>query len=507
MRKTAFLCLAAALLMVFSGCVHAQETDSDVYVMAGFDNTQYRNWSSNQFFARMEKWTGVRFEYRQYTNQGEWEKEKSSMTKDGDLPDVLFKAMLTTQECILLRERGVLIDLKPYLNEENAPNLWAILQDKPELIDVITLPDGSIAALPFINTLPKQNCIWVNTVWLKRLNLQTPKNAAEMQAVLTAFLERDPNQNGRRDEIPLGFQGPFDLKFLAHAYGLIANDYNIFEQDGKVRFMPLEENYRDFVQWCRDLYANRLLDKNGFIQQSRTITDNDAVSQYGMIIIPEITDVFKTKWALTDYSIMLPLEYDGKQIYRDFSGPILRGTFAVTSACKDPEKMIAWVDLMYSEEGACLANVGKENEDYVFDGDGTWRMTETASQNSSFYSALTLITGGATHPGILATDFEKKYGGEGSLVKMLNEQEAFNAYTRMPFPYYSLTEEQAQRIAPLQNAIGFYVDEQLARWVLGEDEISDASFDAFEAHLKELGLEEFLSFWQDVLDDTQGGKE
>ena len=507
MRKMRFLCLAAALLMAFSGCMRAQAADTDAYVMAGYDNTQYRKWSSNQFFARMEEWTGVRFEYRQYTNLEEWAKEKASMKADGELPDVLFKAMLTTEECIRLRDAGVLIDLKPYLNEENAPNLWAILQSDPELIHAITLPDGSIAALPFINSLPKQNCIWINTAWLKSLNLQAPTNAAEMKAVLSAFLERDPNKNGRADEIPLSFQGPFDLKFLAHAYGLIANDYNIFARDGKVRFMPLEENYRDFVAWCRDLYENRLLDKNGFVQQSRTVTDSNATRRYGMIIAPEITDVYRTEWALKEYGIMLPLEYNGERVYRDFSGPLLRGTFAVTCACKAPEKMIRWVDRLYSEEGAVLANVGKENEDYVFDGDGTWRLMEAAAQNSSYYSALTLITGGATAPGTLATEFEKKYGGEGDLVKVLSEQEAFNAYTRMPFPYYSLTEEQAQRIAPLQNAIGFYVDEQLARWVLGEDEISDESFEAFEKHLKELGLEEFLSFWQDVLDENWGGKE
>ncbi len=264
--------------------------------------------------------------------------------------------------------------------------------------------------------------------------------------------------------------------------------------------MPLEENYRDFVIWCRDLYESKLLDKNGFIQQSRTVSDSDAAETYGMIITPEITSVFMTDWALKDYAVMPPLTYNGQQVYRDFSGPLLRGTFAVTTACKEPEKMIAWVDKLYTEEGAILSNVGKENVDYVFDGDGTWQMTQSALSSESFYSALTLITGGATPPGILATEFERKYGGGGDLVKALEEQEAFAAYVRMPFPYYNLTEEQSGYIAPLQNAIGFYVDEQLARWVLGEDEITDESFAAFETRLNELGLNEFTAFWQDVLD-------
>ena len=41
---------------------------------------------------------------------------------------------------------------------------------------------------------------------------------------------------------------------------------------------------------------------------------------------------------------------------------------------------------------------------------------------------------------------------------------------------------------------------QIARWVLGEEEISDATFAAFETKLNEMGLPAFLAFWQDVLD-------
>ncbi|MBQ6257380.1 MAG: hypothetical protein IJJ60_12375, partial [Clostridia bacterium] len=64
----------------------------------------------------------------------------------------------------------------------------------------------------------------------------------------------------------------------------------------------------------------------------------------------------------------------------------------------------------------------------------------------------------------------------------------------------TLTKAQEAEIAPLQAEIGYYVDMQLARWVLGEEEISDESFAKFEQRLNELGLNRFLAFWQDVLD-------
>ena len=96
------------------------------------------------------------------------------------------------------------------------------------------------------------------------LGLSMPSTAEELTEVLRAFRDRDPNKNGRKDEIPLAFLGSFDLKFLGHAFGLIANDYNVRAVDGKTVFVPLDPRYRAFVEWLRDLYAEGLLDQQGF---------------------------------------------------------------------------------------------------------------------------------------------------------------------------------------------------------------------------------------------------
>ena len=493
--------LLLALLLCFGTTAIAEGTDAPQFVMAGYDSTQYRDWLNNQFFVRMEERTGLKFVYQQYTDAATWQKAKSAMTAgDAGLPDVLFKAALGGAECIELREKGVLIDLKPYL-QENCPNLWAILDKNPDYLEAITLPDGSIAALPFIAEASTQNYMWINQEWLKTLRLEEPTTAQELIDVLTAFRDRDPNRNGKADEIPMGFLGPFDLKFLAHAFGLIANDYNVYTEDGTVRFMPLDDNYRLFVTWCRDLYRESLLDKNGFTytDEMRTVTDSNAKPTYGVILTNMAADIFQVSWA-ENYEIMMPLSYEGQQVYRDFSGSILRGTFAITSHCAEPEKMLQWVDFLYTQEGAILAGIGQEGVDYLVDGDGTWRLLETNQNNYEMYRASSLIEGGAEIPGVLAGEFQTRISGGAMVRAILEKQEQFSKYVRMPFPYYSLTVDQAARIAPLQAEIGYYVDIQLARWVLGEEEITDESFSQFEKHLNELGLDSFLAFWQDVLD-------
>ena len=501
MRMKRVFCFLLIVCLCLPAFAAAEGTPALTFTLAGFDNSQYREWAENKFFARMEEKTGVHFDVTQYKDEASWTQAKAAMKAGAeDLPDVLFKARLTGDECIRLRESGVLIDLKPYL-EACCPNLWAIMQEKPEVLSAVTLPDGSVAALPFISDPSMQNYIWVNQEWLTNLRLDMPANAQEFADMLTAFKTRDPNRNGRADEIPLGFLGPFDLKFLAHAFGLIANDYNVFVQDGQVRFMPLEENFRPFIAWCRDLRDAGLLDKNGFsiTDDMRTVTDSNAKATYGAIITPMAADVFKVSWA-ENYAIMPPLSYNGQQVYRDFSGSALRGTFAVTSHCSDPETVLRWVDELYALDGAILAGIGMRDVDYLVDGDGTWRYLDAVQSNFDTFRGTTLIEGGsAEQPGISTGEFERLMSGNAMVTNILNQQRDFHQYVRMPFPYYTLTKEQSDTVAPLQKELGYYVDMQIARWVLGEEEISDESFAAFEEKLNELGLNEFLSFWQDVL--------
>ena len=486
------ICLILALMLP---CAALAE-----YTMAGLDEAAtYRDWATNRFFQRMEEKTGVHFTYRQYTDAKKWQEAKASMqANDADLPDVLFKADLTAGECALLRERGVLIDLKPYL-AENCPNLTALLQAHPEYEQAITLPDGSIAALPSINAQPAQNCVWLNRSWMKTLGLEMPATAEELTAVLRAMREGDPNRNGKKDEIPLAFLGAFDLKFLGHAFGLIANDYNLREQDGRAVFVPLEDAFRPFVEWLRALFAEELIDPQGFSTSDtlRTVQKDSDTNVYGGMLSPLPTSFLPAAWA-EQYAVMPPLTYAGKAVYRSFVGPVVTGTFAVTSACDNVGEVLRWVDQFYTEEVYILATAGAENVDYVIDGDGSWRLT-AAAQNNSHFGGDTLLSSGSAYPGYDTPDFQNRYYDQ-TVATISGQLEAINAVAVRPFPFVALTEEQSARIAPLQSALGRLVDESIARWVTGEIPISDETFADFERQLRAAGLDEFMAIWQDVLD-------
>ena len=487
-----------AMMLVFLPALSLAQT---TFTMAGFDGEDsIRSWEGNGFFTRMEAYKGISFTFQRYNKATEWQAAKDAMfAEGGELPDVLFKASLTTTELIRYTESGQLIDLLPLL-EEHAPNLWALLQANPDWLEAITLPNGKVGALPGIQELAPHNAMWINKSWLDKLGLEVPTDMESLRKALIAFRDRDPNDNGKQDEIPMLFLGPWELKFFSHAWGVAANDYNIYlDEEGVVHYWPQEDSFFEMIKTLRDLFAEELLDPNGFVtaDSMRRVTETDKPITYGAFFAPTPVSLLPYSSATENYVVMGPFEYEGKKVYRELAGGITRGTFAITSSCEHPEVLLDWVDYLYTEEGAIRAMVGEENVNYAFREDGTWDWVGGAeSLGVEGLSQLTVYDSGDM-PWLFPLAFNNLYY-ESNVGRMNNELLAFQQYTVKPFPTYTLTDEENATVGQLQMELGKYVDETLARMVLGEMEITDETIEAFHEGLNERGVADMIAFWQEI---------
>lgn len=496
------ICFALVFMLLPGLCL--AESSKQTFVMAGFDGEgSYRDWATNQFFVRMEENTGISFTYQQYNSLAAWQAAKSQMFSSNQLPDVFFKAALTNDELIRYTDSGQLIDLRPLL-EEYAPNFWAHIQENPEWLDAITLPNGKIGALPSIEPQAGQNLLWINQKWLENLGLSMPTDFASLKTVLTAFRDGDPNQNGKKDEVPLTFLGPWDLKFFSHAYGVVANDYNLYVDDaGKVCFWPDEDNFFQLAGQLHALYSEGLLDENGFYANDtfRQYLENgeDNPPVYGMLFAPDPMRLVGYANSL-DYVAVPPFAYEGRQVYRNLFGNLGVGAFAITSACSDPVAVLKWVDTLYSEEGSIEAMVGRIDENYTVDADGYWSWKSATGDivTSQELSTVTLYDTGIM-PWRFPVEFYARYSDE--KVRNITEQiSAYSPWLVRPFPYFVLSEAEKAAIQPLQDALGLYVDEMLARFVLGQVELTEENIAAFRQGIRERGMEEMLLLWQPIAD-------
>lgn len=497
MRRIASILLALSLCLA---CVSAMAEEAP-FTLAGFEESSvHHDWAASKFFERMEARTGISFSMTQYTDSDQWTRVKEEMLRgEVALPDILFKAELTTQETLDWYEAGKLIDLRPYL-ETSAPNLWALLQAHPDWLQAITLPDGAIVALPAINDLQNNNAMWINRQWLDDLGLSVPTTAEELYDVLKAFRDRDPNHNGRADEVPLTFLSMWDLKFLAHAFGIVANDYYVYvDESGTVREVLTTDQNRDFLAWLHFLWEEGLLDQDGFLNSSssRQVTDSDAKMIYGVMFGPTpLTIVPNT--ALSQYELLMPLTYNGRQVYRDLCGDVIRGAFAVTSVCKDPAAMLSWVDFLYTEEGFRMAQAGLENEDYAWNDDGTWDWVADAQTVANFVLPQVNMTEGGNMPGWSSTAFQMAYAERQAhaAVVALSELKKVSVF---PYPLVTLTKEQQARVDEIQLPLSRYAERAMAWFVIGDQELNDTTWQAFCDEVRRLGLDEMVAIWQDAL--------
>ncbi|MCH5286242.1 MAG: hypothetical protein J1E43_02380 [Christensenellaceae bacterium] len=498
MRKGMMGLLLAAIMLL---CAAASAEEP--YTMTGFDGASGHEWTTSLFFERMEERTGLAFSLTQYTNSDRWTSAKAAMLSgEQALPDALFKAELTTRETMDFYEAGMLIDLRPYL-EEHAPNLWALLQSHPEWEKAITLPNGAIVALPSINEMQNNNAMWINQAWLSALHLEMPTTPEELKQVLIAFRDGDPNRNGRKDEVPLSFISMWDLRFLAHAFGIVSNDYYVYvDESGTVREVLTLDQQRAFLEWLHELWEENLIDHNGFLiaSSSRQITDSDAAITYGMMFAPTPLSVVPSS-ALDQYALLMPMTYEGEQRYRDLGGDIIRGAFAVSSACKNPAAMLEWVDFLYSEEGYRLAQAGMVDVDYIWNDDGTWNWLLDDQTVAMTVLPQVNMTEGGFMPGWSSESFQLAYSDR-------QTREAIEAMQRLkqvsvePYPLVYLTAEQQERISEIQLSLGRYVEKTMAWFVTGDMELNDGSWEAFCRTVEQLDLSEMVGIWQTALNET-----
>lgn len=487
------------ILCMLSGMTAAC-ADPASFVMAGYDTEDSRHvWDDNLFFRRMAERTGVDFTFQEVTDAEEWKRTKAGYKASGELPDILFKAELTNEETKSLYEQGVLIDLKPYL-AEYAPHLQALLDAHPEWVRAISLPDGAIAALPQINMIPTNNVIWINSTWVNRLKMEMPSTADQFLEVLRAFKTQDPNRNGKNDEIPITFTGLWDLKFLAHAFGVIPNDYGMEVVDGKVVFDYTTDAYREFLNFLRTAYAEGLLDKYGFtsIDTSRQITDSKAAITYGVVFGPTIMNMLPSS-AISEYSILV-LEHDGAKKYRSLISEVLPGTFAVTSACKDPGTVLSWVDYLYTEEGCFLASSGLEGDEYEKTSDGSWYWLEDIEYVQNSVLVDSTITEGAAAPVYMSAEYQVSFDDETTRKAVLGLKELKDVSV-MPYPQMFIPAEQKQKIAEIWKNLGSWCEIQMTWFVTGEAELNDETWNAFCSEAQTRGADALTEVFQTLLDN------
>ncbi|OOO00162.1 MAG: hypothetical protein ATN35_08870 [Epulopiscium sp. Nele67-Bin004] len=389
------------------------------------------------------------------------------------------------------------------------PNFRAYLDENPDVEATITAWDGNIYHIPYIQSGGVARTYFMRTDWLDNLGLEVPETVEQLEEVLIAFRDDDPNGNGIKDEIPYFNDNWMEMMRLvnlwdARCYGMDSYVEKVIpREDGTVYHAWVQDEFKEGVQNLSRWYDMGLIDKEIFTKgvaarveylpkdiggmthewTPSTSAYNDAVDIDGFkfeIIAPPITDT-GNQW---EEHSRLRVKPDG---------------WAVSTNCSDPEVALAYMDYIYSDYGQILSNYGVEGLTYeMIEGQPTFNdYVLNNDENVAVNIFLERYIGTQLKHGYLM-DYEYEYQWTHEVGRAGVDLYTQNDYSVLQLPPLPWNVEQKKVIDTKLAGINMYTNEMVQKWILGDPSLIDAEWDTYLAELEKLGLQELLDTYQEA---------
>jgi len=488
------------------------------------------SWNKNAFGEWFEKRTNVHVNYKEVavgSNNGTSDlmTKVNAILASGDLPDVfmLSPGFTLSQLELYGSNQKLFIPLNDII-DGYCPETRRLFQDYPDAKTVSTMPDGKIYTLPALEDCfhcsAGDDRVWIYQPWLDKLGLKMPETLDEFEEVLKAFKTKDPNGNGRSDEIAFTTQGKdatFD-KFIMGSFLYNPGTPWLVLDNGKVDVTFNKPGWRQGLQYLNKLYKQGLIPKDSFTRtQEQTLRLGNAKTPvlgtvrgyYWATFVDIVEDQAHPRYR--DYVCVPTLK--GPNGFRtaswDYYLPYYVGSFVVTKASKIPEIATMWGDGLYDLESTMRACYG------VFGSD--WRWAKKGETGIDGRQAIWKdITTWPAKPGRSWVNDGLNYRsnnfrlGEAvdpahpTFEKLLyeNTKRAYYPYRQtqdLQLPPLAMTSDQSGQLADLQVTINDYVLSMMTKFILGNsDPNDDKAWNSYLGTLNKMNLSHYLAINQEA---------
>ncbi len=495
------------------------------------------------FFKFIEEEMNINLEVDKFTKENISE-YIAMMFADGDLPDIIIDGGLGTADLINYGlVEGQIMDLAPYINEKNTPNLYKIYQENPEYKTAVTDGEGHVWSLGYINDPADRGQIaraFLNYDWLEEAGLEVPTTLDDFLDVLRAFKERG------KDVVPMGgaANAAPPLYYIINAFGYNTQDasgLSIALRDGKVVLPAADkEAWGAYLETLNTMYDEGLIHPDYFTMDGTATSAILAEDRVGFI--PQAPFVFQADNAKAWWgAVPLTSEYNDTPFW-PVGNSVSAGKFVVSADCEEPELAMAFADWFFNAENYAMSANGPSSTqtEYHYDMTGgyivdpetkalSWADIEAnpdlyASSNDLLNKKILLqaarvlglgsksdalvrmklsgmedATDGypdVSDPAIQGELRKEMSNSDGEMLFRSAMEDTMVPYTETGYPYVVyLDADTALRANNLLVAIKEYVTQETAKFVTGARSLDE--LDAYYAELDKLGVEEYVQIYAD----------
>ncbi|MBQ6255792.1 MAG: hypothetical protein IJJ60_04305 [Clostridia bacterium] len=530
MKKLVSWCLALAMLAtLFALPAYAAEDKPYAGVKLTYwvklhenlDAAKVTNMDQTRWYEAVKEATGIEIEFI-HPAAGQDGTEFNLLTAVPDeMPDIVeYSWTAYPGGASAAIDDEVIISLNDVIASGKAPHLKAILDNEVAIDKAVKTADGDYYVFPFLRgtTFEDNNCLFTSGFYmrgdiLKELNLDVPETFEEWETVLRAVKAAYP------DMIPFITRTEWMNQIFAPGFD---NFWDYYVEDGVVKNGLVEDSHFEYLKKMASWYADGLIDPDylthtkagdgrGIMAAGNAFATYDACGGGASNIFPHLLEA----GLISDESDMVTTvpvtsvkgqnaKFSKMNGLYDASG----SSAAISKRLADEggekfEAAVYLLDWMYSEEGHMINCFGIEGESYnMVDGYPTF--TDVVLHNPdglNVAAALSLYARGHQNgPVVQDTRVNDQYYGYSAQVA------GMKLWTKTDFGKYmypagaAIATDNADDFATITANIKTYKDEHEAKWITGQEELTEDAWNAYVAQMEAFGLSRAIQYKQAAYD-------
>lgn len=433
------------------------------------------------------------------------------MLATGNIPDIVGSSRLK-DFVNQFGPEGAFVPLNDLI-EEHAPNLKAYFKTRPEIQAAISAADGNMYYIPYLPDGKYGRAYFIRYDWIENLGLEVPQNVEELEKVLIAFRDQDPNGNGLKDEVPyFARQWPELIRLVTLWDGRSSGSdtyHDFYVDNGELKHPYAGEGYREGIKNLARWYKDGLIDAEVFTRGSSAreflLSENlggmthdwfASTSGYNTSLKDKV-DGFAFK------AFAPPASISGVRMEEHRRIPIKPDGWAIGGTNEHTVETIKYFDFWFTEEGRRLANFGVEGQQYTMV-DGKPMFTEEFLTNGIPVNNQLYTVGSQLQARGYFQDYEyeKQWSNEFALEGIaLYDQ---GDYLIDQFLGVAFNSDEQKIYDRSYASIRDYMLERQQSWILGTGDVV-ADWDAYIAELNDMGYEDVLKVMNSAYKRQYGG--
>lgn len=449
--------------------------------------------------------TGVKMEFIECSDSAAYEQFNLTIAS-GDYPDLMAMDYYSGGVEAAYEEE-VIIDLTDMI-EENMPHYMTWVKDADDYTKKsLYTDDGRILRVWTLasNVISEQGLSY-RADWAEEFGIDSIVTTEDMYQYLKQVKDK------YNCTYPIFIDNSGTLEGVTGAFGTAGmnlgwTDLGMMLDGDTVVSSMTSENYRHYIEYFHKLYSESLIKDNFFSEAYGPDYINAYVMEDNCAVTAIRGDKFTTMTAGATsptfrFEALAPLvENEGDTYkFRMKSALVGNGNMSITSGCDDPELALQFMNWFYTWDGYMLTNYGQENVCFEYNENGDPVYTDFIVNNPNGYNVMNLRN-------MYTNPVFNNYNNSTTVFYTYGETElaAFeiwntNGTDECSMPTLSLTTDENSEYAEIASSVYTYATEQVLKWMTGEVELTDESWDTYVAQCNDLGVEDAVEIYQNVYD-------